>query len=102
MNTRDLRSPLIGRLLATTRASDGAAAGEAAGGGGAGAAAGAAAAAAAAAGTLAAASGAAGASADKPFYESYESQDLRTHPSLHRYKSHEEVAKSYVELEKRF
>lgn len=107
----------MSRLLATTTVSDGAAAGEGAGGGGGGGAgaagaggaaggaggAGEGAGAGAGAAAAAAASGAgAGAGAEKAFYESYQSQDLRTHPSLHRFKGHEDVAKAYVELEKRF
>lgn len=91
--------------LPTTRnltdATDGADAGGAGGGddGGAAAAAAVAAAAAAAAG---AGGGGAGGGAGAAWYEGFTSPDLKTHPSIHRYKGPEDLAAAYVNLEKRY
>ncbi len=45
--------------------------------------------------------GAAG-GAEKPYYESFESADLRTNPTLSKFKTPEELAGAYVSLEKRY
>lgn len=96
--------PHLNRLLAM--ASDGAgAAGDAGGGGDAGGAGGAGGGA-GGAGAEGGAGGAGGAGAAAgsaaAYYEAFGDNDLKTHPSVHRYKTPEELAKAYVNLEKRF
>ena len=39
---------------------------------------------------------------EKPFYETFTSEDLKTSPSIQRYKSPEDLAGAYVALEKRY
>lgn len=88
-NLRTLRTP--SRWMTTTATDgSGADAAAAATGGGADAAA------------PAAATTAAGGAADKPFYESFTDEALKTSPAVQRYKTPEELADAYVNLEKRF
>lgn len=54
------------------------------------------------AGAGGAAAGADGGGAAAAFYESFQSADLKTNPSVQRYKTPEELAGAYVNLEKRF
>ena len=90
-----LRDILLRTTCSTMSVSDGGggAEGGGAGGGGGG-----------AAGAGEGAGGAAGGAgaADKPFYEAFATEDLKTNPSVQKYKTAEELAGAYVNLEKRF
>jgi len=89
---RNLRS-ITRRHLMMTSASDGGeggGAGGAAGAGGAG------------AGAEGGAAGGADGGAAAAYYEAFTSADLKTHPSIHRYKTVEDLAQGYVNLEKRY
>jgi hypothetical protein len=49
-----------------------------------------------------AAGGAGGGGGEKAYYETFANADLRTHPSVHNFKTVEDLASGYVNLEKRF